>query len=270
MTGYTAEDIRSLKLKQADLIFEEDREDYLRQVNNAITENSMAYFEHRLRRKDGTSMYVFCIGRVFYDSVDRVHRTEIIISDAHNCYAIQTLIDHEHDKAFRKLELWESKYRTDPLTGLLNHEAFRNDVEARLLSSNSRAMLLMIDVDRFKQYNDSHGHRRGDEFLILVAQSLAQSLREDDLAGRMGGDEFAAVLFFHQNEKDEVLIRRGQQVCDRINMVLTAGSGESCSVSIGAAFLDKDHYSFTHLYETADKALYASKENGRARFTVFR
>ena len=165
--------------------------------------------------------------------------------------------------------MWENKYRQDSLTGLLNHEAFRNDVEQRLLSNvQDRAMMLMLDVDHFKQFNDTYGHRSGDEFLILVGQALASSLRSDDLASRMGGDEFAAMLFFPEEVTENQMLRRGQQICDKINLLLSENNGGVTSISVGGAFLDRNQYSFDRLYEAADQALYRSKEAGRARFSM--
>lgn len=59
-------------------------------------------------------------------------------------------------------------YRTDSLTGLLNHAAFKNDTEMKLLEGSSTAMMIMMDVDRFKQYNDTYGHQNGDEFAAML------------------------------------------------------------------------------------------------------
>ena len=68
------------------------------------------------------------------------------------------LADAEQSKAQTRLRYWERTYRADPLTGLLNHAAFRSDVELKLLEGNSRIMMLMMDVDNFKKYNDTYGH----------------------------------------------------------------------------------------------------------------
>ena len=109
------------------------------------------------------------------------------------------LTDAVKSKADIRLRSWESTYRTDSLTGLLNHAAFKNDTEMKLLEGSSTAMMIMMDVDRFKQYNDTYGHQNGDEYLILIAQNLQASLRGEDFACRMGGDEFAAMLFFDKS-----------------------------------------------------------------------
>ena len=269
MTGYTQEDVGTYGLKHLDLLPEEDRQEYMTLLTSLIQEGTAVYLEHRLRCRNGAVLHVFCFGRIFYDSAVRRERIEVIIADAAMSHSIRSLMDAEHAKAFRQLELWESKYRQDPLTGLLNHEAFRNDVELELLSrEEGRAMLLMLDVDHFKQYNDQFGHRAGDEFLILVARALTASLRDGDLASRMGGDEFAAMLFFPNTVSEETMKERGRDLCEHMELLLSTNSHGTTSVSVGGAILDREHYSFDRLYEAADKALYRAKDAGRARFSL--
>ena len=164
--------------------------------------------------------------------------------------------------------MWENKYRQDSLTGLLNHEAFRNDVQDRLISGEQRAMLVMIDVDHFKQYNDTYGHRAGDEFLILCAQSLEGTLHTGELASRMGGDEFAAMLFFPADATDEAMTRRGEELCSRMNLVLSSRSRGTSGVSCGGAICSGEAQAFDRLYEKADQALYRSKQRGRGIFSL--
>lgn len=267
LTGYTWADVQERKLTQKDLIFEEDWDYYIQQVIEEIGVKATAFFEHRIRCKDGSGRYVYCLGRQYYDSAAREERTEMTITDCTGSYAVQTIIGDEHRRALKRLESWENKYRRDPLTGLLNTEAFKHDVEMKMLADNCNAMMLMMDVDHFKEYNDTYGHRAGDERLIMVAQALAGALRDDDLACRMGGDEFAAVLFFNQDVPEDVLIQRAQQVCDKINMTLTNGP-QKTTISLGGAFMKDENLSFDRLYEAADKALYRAKHDGRARFSM--
>lgn len=265
LTGYTRREVEERCLTQYDLIFEEDRADYVNLVREEAGRHSSAYIEHRIRRKDGRSVYVFCYGRRFYDSAAGKERTEIIISDSTATYSVQSIIQIEQSKASRRLERWENKFRRDSLTGLLHHEAFKNDVETRLLSGGMQAMMLMMDVDRFKEYNDTYGHHAGDEFLIMVAQTLLTSLRKDDFACRMGGDEFAAMLFFKNDTPKERMVERALQICDKINLTLTAHKQGGTSLSMGGAFLSEECGTFDSLYEAADRALYQSKESGRGR-----
>lgn len=81
LTGYSREEVKTLGMMQQDLIPEEDRTEYLCQVNTGLAKQPRLYLEHRLHRKDGTDIYVFCYGRVYYDSAARAERSEIIIAD---------------------------------------------------------------------------------------------------------------------------------------------------------------------------------------------
>lgn len=264
-TGFTREDVAGLALRQADLIPAEERTEYLCRANAGLAKSPQLYLEHRIRRKDGTDVYVFCFGRVYFDSAVRAERSEIIIVDISKTYSMKSLMDAEANKAQIRLAYWENTYRRDSLTGLLNHAAFRSDVELKLLEGKTKVMMFMLDVDKFKEYNDTLGHQCGDQFLILVAQSLNAILRKEDSACRMGGDEFAAGLFFKPDTPDSVLHTRAQQIFDTVSLTLKGADGRT-GISMGVAIAKPDT-SFTQLYELADQALYRAKEAGRGRLS---
>ena len=266
LTGYTQEDIRERPLIQADLIPEEERTEYLCHTNACLAKSPLVFQEHRLRRKDGSDIYVFCFGRVYFDSAVRAERSEIIIADITKTYSMKMLADAEQNKAQIRLKYWEDTYRRDSLTGLLNHAAFRSDVELKLLEGKSKVMMLMMDVDKFKEYNDTFGHHNGDKFLILVAQTLHMSLRKEDRACRMGGDEFAAALFFSVDAPEAIVRERAQQIFDKMSITLK-GADAGTGISMGVAIAEPDA-TFNQLYEASDKALYQAKENGRGRLVV--
>ena len=266
LTGYTQEEIRHRCLTQADLIPEEERMEYLCHTNAALAKSPMAFQEHRLLRKDGSAIYVFCFGRVYYDSAVRTERSEIIISDITKTYSMKMLMEAEQSKAQIRLKHWEDTYRRDSLTGLLNHAAFRSDVELKLLEGKSKVMMLMMDVDKFKQYNDTYGHHNGDKFLILIAQTLLGSMRDEDRACRMGGDEFAAALFFTAGTTEAVVRERAQQIFDKVSITLK-GAEVDTGISMGAVITESGA-TFNRLYEASDAALYQAKKNGRGRLVI--
>jgi diguanylate cyclase (GGDEF)-like protein len=148
----------------------------------------------------------------------------------------------------------------DPLTGIANRRAF--DVQIGHLEPNT--VLLIIDIDRFKNYNDLEGHRAGDDCIRRVARALAANvLRSDDLISRYGGDEFAAVL--HDIDLDDAI-----HVAERIRLAVEDLSipaheeGARVTVSIGvAAYLPGEQPA--ELLRRADAALYRAKEGGRNR-----
>lgn len=266
LTGYAAEDVEN-GMNHLDLIPTGDRTEYLRNVMGIAAKNAQAIFEHRLVRKDGAVLYVFCMGRPFFDSAARANRSEIVVIDASTTYSLRIIADVERNRAKRREAEWENAYRKDSLTGVLTRAAFKSDTEYKLLEGKSKVMLLMVDVDHFKQYNDTYGHKGGDEFLALVGQTLNSCLRHDDIAGRMGGDEFAAALFFKPTCTDEFMYERAQQIFDKINMILSMNP-KSTSLSMGAIIAENGLNSFNDLYEAADKRLYKSKESGRSRLSV--
>lgn len=268
LTGYTREDVKQLSLKHVDLLPEEDRDGYMHKLAEILAHKDTAYLEHRLRRKDGQVIYVYCLGTNYYDSSVSKMRTRVVVTNVADSYAFQTMTRLEDDLAATRMRRWEDKYRRDPLTGLLTREAFKNDVQEELLSGKHRAMMLMVDVDHFKSYNDKHGHLAGDEYLTLVARYMSRAIRDQDLAARMGGDEFAAVVFFNSDVDENVMTERAQRIFDTINMYLSTHSEKEASVSIGAAFTGNGVQTFDQLYESADRALYRAKNNGRSRISM--
>ena len=266
LTGYTQEDIRNNSIFQTDLIPEEDRTEYLCLTNASLAKSPIVFQEHKLLRKDGSSIYIFCYGRVYFDSAVRSERSEIIIANIANTYSMKMLTNEEQSKAQVRLRYWERTYRRDSLTGLLNHDAFRSDVELKLLEGKDKIMMLMIDVDKFKEYNDRYGHHEGDKFLILVAQTLLISIHQEDRACRMGGDEFAAVLFFDPNTDEALMKERAQQIFDKVNMTLKSANTDS-GISMGGYIAAEDD-TFNQMYEAADQALYHVKNHGRGRLFI--
>lgn len=152
---------------------------------------------------------------------------------------------------------------TDALTGVGNRAAFdqtleREETHAR--AQQSSLSLLMIDIDHFKEVNDTYGHAVGDAVLREVAQRLQHALRTEDLLCRYGGEEFAVILA-HADPAETYLI------AERLRTAVGSGPidpmGATVTVSIGIACLD--HTAPTDLVVQADANLYKAKANGRDR-----
>ncbi|MDD6347488.1 MAG: diguanylate cyclase [Lachnospiraceae bacterium] len=267
LTGYTESDLKKTPMRQIDLIPEEDRTEYLCLVQESLGRTRQAYLEHHIRRKDGSVIEVLCFGRHYYDTATRSMRSEIMVCRSSAIKAVRDLADAEKARAKAQLRYWEDTYRRDSLTGLLSHGAFIDDVEIHLLQKSTRVVLLMFDVDKFKEYNDTYGHRAGDEFLIFIAQTLSGAMRRHDLTCRMGGDEFAAALFFGTDESLHLIHERIQQIFQQLLTTIRAAYPEA-GISMGAAISGDEHETFAMIYDKADKALYHSKENGRSRYTI--
>jgi two-component system, cell cycle response regulator len=151
----------------------------------------------------------------------------------------------------------------DPLTGLLNRRAILAQLDA-LISGARRHQrelsVLMLDIDHFKSFNDSHGHPVGDKVLVTVAHRLRERLRTEDWLGRLGGEEFLAVL--PDTAEDEAArVAEDLRAAVEDTFVETAGKRVGITVSIGWATADDDVAE--SLVHKADEALYAAKEAGR-------
>jgi len=156
---------------------------------------------------------------------------------------------------------------TDPLTGLLNRRYLQNRLAEELNRSKRHRFpmtLMMIDVDRFKSYNDTFGHPAGDEALRIVAGILKENLRGADVAARYGGEEFAVLL-------PQTTVEEAVQIAERIRRQI-----ERCSfphrrvtASIGIASSGPDISTPDDLIWAADRALYQAKELGRNMVRVF-
>lgn len=160
----------------------------------------------------------------------------------------------------------ESESATDGLTGLKNRRSFDERLQEELsaaLRSGTPLALALLDVDRFKAYNDSFGHPAGDEVLRSVAAILRQCARPYDVVARYGGEEFAVILPRASREGALVVAER-----IRRSMQRAVWPQRAVTVSIGVAMLGADTASAAALIECADKALYGSKENGRNRVTL--
>ncbi|WLH90038.1 EAL domain-containing protein [Pseudomonas sp. FP453] len=159
---------------------------------------------------------------------------------------------------------------TDPLTGLLNRRGFHQAVESTLLRSerNDHALVLLyLDLDGFKRVNDSLGHDAGDRVLRWVSEQMQACLRSGDILGRMGGDEFTALLeleFAEQAAKiAEKLIER-VSICQQIE-----GLDVMLGVSIGIATFPDCGADLSGLLRAADIAMYEAKRAGRQQYRYY-
>ena len=155
---------------------------------------------------------------------------------------------------------------TDALTGLPNRPALREALDARITSHRPEAKsfaVLFIDLDAFKQFNDSYGHRFGDAVLVRVARVLEGVMREQDLIGRLAGDEFMALL----NNTDRAEARRvASRILEQIGKIQTVDDRiVSVSASVGIAIFPEEGTNFDALFRASDSAMYKAKQQGKNR-----
>lgn len=158
----------------------------------------------------------------------------------------------------------------DPLTDLPNRALFRDRLEAALSQARRYRRsfaLMMVDLDRFKEVNDSLGHAAGDELLIEAARRLSSCVRESDTVARLGGDEFAMILTELENEKEAEQVARRAVALLAEPYYLDAGTA-NISGCIGIALCPQHGLDSEHLQRNADSALYKAKEEGRNDYRI--
>jgi diguanylate cyclase (GGDEF)-like protein/PAS domain S-box-containing protein len=162
---------------------------------------------------------------------------------------------------------------TDPLTGLRNHRAMQQALHAALAQAEPLRVpvsVIMLDVDHFRQFNETHGHDVGDRALQIVAQAIQGSVRTQDIAARYGGEEFCVIL--PGAEPDEA-----GGVAERVRAAIAAAhvparaahGGLSLTASLGHATCPHHATTPADLLKAADIALYAAKHNGRNQVVAY-
>lgn len=160
----------------------------------------------------------------------------------------------------------------DGLTGLANSRHFHATLEQevdRVSRSGGIALLLLIDVDKFKHVNDTHGHLAGDEALQAVAQVLAKNVRPMDTAARIGGDEFAVILPNSRPDVGCMIAERIREQVEQTLIVMPDGSKAQVTTSIGGTHISPWRKLVAKEFlEKADQELYRAKALGRNRVSM--
>lgn len=178
----------------------------------------------------------------------------------------------ELSRSNAELRLSEDRLRRlayhDPLTGLPNREQFYKSLNQTLVRAeinHQLLALLFLDLDGFKQVNDSLGHDVGDLLLQAVAQRLTRCLRGSDTVSRLGGDEFTVILPWIPKVQDAAIV--AEKILELLSQdFFLDGHTVSITVSIGISIYPVDGETIEALIKNADKAMYRAKESGRNRF----
>ena len=158
---------------------------------------------------------------------------------------------------------------TDPLTGLLNHRAFKERLEQELRRAERERYgiaVVAIDVDNFKEVNDTWGHAAGDEGLRSLAEAFRTHLRPHDICGRVGGDEFCVAIVRSTAEEAEQVVER---LREHVSSLELGPAGQSFTLSAGVSEFPRHSLSREELMHLADGAMYWAKSAGRNRTCIF-
>lgn len=251
--GYSAEEFAELRINDYDAV--ESEEETRRRID-AIAQNGQDSFETIHSGKNGEQFYVWV----------NVVSVEL---DNHP-YMIALYRDITERKQYEKQ--LETLANYDSLTGLANRALFLNHLQNSITKSRrdkGLIALLMFDLDRFKNINDSYGHDAGDELLRIVAERFSSRLREGDVISRLGGDEFAVVLE-HLNRPEDAG-RLAEEMIGALSEEYKLSGGASIHISSSAGIvLFPDHgENAAELLQHADAALYKAKAEGRGMYHYY-
>ena len=241
---------------EAPLVHPEDADTYaqfisertMREIMSRQKDTGSVQFR---RLMDGKMRWVELTGHVFQDRVTG------------NVYGLLYMQDIDVQKR-RELEQ-EIAATRDPLTKVYNRRAFEQEVTEYLQQSEDTAggALMILDLDNFKEINDTYGHTEGDKALKQMADVLLSTFRRKDLIGRFGGDEF---LIFLKNTMDKQVIDRRIR---EMSSALAAMNEYGCTCSIGIVLAGSKDFCYDTCLKQADSALYRSKKEGKNRHTYF-
>jgi diguanylate cyclase (GGDEF)-like protein/PAS domain S-box-containing protein len=235
-------------------------------------------WEYRMRHRNGFYHWMVARAIAVYDKAhDKVH--DNVHDKTH---------DNTHDKAPKpirlvglQIDISERKRVEeqlihhafhDALTGLPNRSLVNERLQQEFLrfkrDATQRFAVMFLDLDHFKDINDSLGHAAGDQILLAIAPRLKKCCREVDTVARLAGDEFIILL------SEVPSLTMAKRIATRLltevaKPVHVAGETLSPSLSIGIAFSHEDHKSFTDVLRDADTALYKAKSQGRSCFVIF-
>lgn len=183
-------------------------------------------------------------------------------------YTLLSRVRHSVSQAEQKLT---HLAHVDAVTGLANRNAFNERLEFAIREAEKFAetlAILLLDLDNFKQVNDTLGHQAGDEMLRIIGQRIVKTLRRDDIVARLGGDEFAIIL------RNVGAHNEATMVCNKLvdaiaQPVQVEGHDFFVTASIGVAFYPEDGNNSAALTKNADTAMYQAKNAGKNAFEVF-
>lgn len=256
MLGYTYEEMQQTTQQWSDFVHPEDRDRAWASIFDALEGRSPAHkLEYRMLHKDGSVRWI-------------LDQAKVMERDAQG-RAVRMCGTHT-DVTERKLleqELWRQA-RVDYLTGVSNRRHFMERAEQELhrcVRYGGQLSILMLDIDHFKLINDRYGHKVGDLVIKALIQVCTASLRDVDVVGRMGGEEFAVLLPETDRSVAVSAAERLRVAIDQAKVPLADGLPVKFSVSIGVAAMQSADDNLDVLLNRADAALYEAKGSGRNR-----
>ncbi len=252
-------------------------DEYLKGAAEAVAEDETArQFFAGLSQESARAMYEAGRKKMSFEYLYRTQagggiwvRSEMLfLTDPINDHLSLAIIIRNADDIKREREGLLRAAETDLMTGLLNHDATIKHIVQYLCGAETRCAMLMIDLDNFKQINDTFGHKYGDGVLTDAAAAVKRVFRASDITGRIGGDEFMVLMKGPVSAASAA--RKANELLQALQFSCSAeGRTVELSVSIGIAMGGEEKKGFEKLYSEADSALYRAKSGGKNRFCVF-
>jgi diguanylate cyclase (GGDEF)-like protein/PAS domain S-box-containing protein len=284
ISGYPPGDfIQNKVLEYVSVIHPDDLERVFAAVNTALEAKRNWNVDYRIVPNFGRAVWVREIGGgVLNDRGELVFLEGFVIDisdrkmvEDSNAYLMTQLKDLNELLSAQKRELQLAKQKSDhsanhdALTGLPNRRAFHNQLKLamdRSHAANTSVGLLFIDLDRFKEVNDTLGHESGDALLQHVSSQLQTLLRSTDYVARLGGDEFAFLLFGDPELTREVAVAAAQRVVEKLRIDVPSPAGViRVGCTVGVAMYPADASDPKGLLALADRLMYVGKKGGRNR-----
>lgn len=251
VTGYTTEEYEADPFLWYRMVHDEDRRAVLEMAAQIVTGSTPPPLEHRIVHRDGSIRWIKNTPVPHYDHQGRLISYDGLVSDI-----------TERKQAEQKLKY--ASYH-DGLTDLPNRELFRDRLQQSIIQARRHGRMLavmVLDLDRFKNINETLGHTMGDQLLRAVAERLTGCLREDDTVARQGGDEFIILFADMASTEDASFVARKIQAALTKGFAL-GGQEYFVTASIGISLYPVDGSDVDTLTKKADAALYQAKAVGR-------
>ena len=257
---------------------------YINQYQYPLMEYSLTGKRNRLSKKDKEIMHAFQVqayvgaGRLL-DNKDLLHINIMSTQKKRLWYIQKDLVLFESIFKMIVDVINRQNYRSylyelatiDSLTGVLNRRAFLERMEqamARVHRLGEIMTVMMMDLDHFKKINDTYGHERGDQVLVDFCQRVRQSLRDMDVFGRLGGEEFSVFLPGTNKEQAMIAATRIMKALEDTHIIDHDGRRINYTVSIGMTEAVKTDKRLEVIMVRADQALYQAKSEGRNRICI--
>jgi diguanylate cyclase (GGDEF)-like protein/PAS domain S-box-containing protein len=258
LLGYDSDEFHSNLQKWQDNLHPDDHDAVMAAYQNGLNQGNVFSMEYRRRTKDGNWLWLNSTAEIFEWSSSQKPLKMI---------GIHTDIT-ERKEAEQKLERIA---HYDLLTSLPNRALLLDRLSQAMVECkhpNQSLTLALLDLDGFKAVNDTHGHRVGDELLIVVSQRMKVALREGDTLARIGGDEFVAIMNNLDKFGDsEPILERFLKAAAQ--PVTVGDAVMQVSVSIGVTFYPQDGVDADLLIRHADQAMHVAKQAGKNRYHLF-